>query len=272
MSLERYFREDLRWGWDHQARAVFQFLCRAADAAAGDVILDAGAGHQRYKPFFSRSLYIAQEHPDSGATAKQIDEYDILADVKIIPLVDESVGAVLSTVSLEHMRYPEPFFQEAFRVLKPGCSLFVQAPFVYEEHETPYDFQRPTSFGLRRWYEDFGFQGIEVVPTSSSIYTAQWLLETGLQEELERGFASRRERMIAASTMRIAKWTMPRVVRLFDRGPFAGCRFPIGWTAIGRKPGERLSVSLPASSTDFLARSVDARGHFNGKAVHLVAS
>lgn len=101
--------------------------------------------------FLLQITLIAQEHPLSGVVAKQINKYDILSDVQIIPLIDESVDAVLSTVSLEHMRYPDAFFHEAFRVLKPGCSLFIQAPFVYFEHEIPYDFQRPTSYGLQRW-------------------------------------------------------------------------------------------------------------------------
>lgn len=109
-ELHRYFTKDLRWRSSHQSDIVFEFLCEAADFADGGVILDAGAGAQRYKPFFHRSHYIAQEHPIAGQQNKGLQVFDILCDVRTIPLKDNSVDLVLSTSSLEHMEYPEAFF------------------------------------------------------------------------------------------------------------------------------------------------------------------
>jgi hypothetical protein len=113
-EMRKHFRS-IGWGEDPHSRHVFDFTMTAARAAKGGVILDAGAGHQACRPFFGDSIYVAQEHPQSGAEAKGISDFDILCDAKVVPLVDNCVRAVFSNVSLEHMRYPEPFFAEAHR-------------------------------------------------------------------------------------------------------------------------------------------------------------
>lgn len=108
--------------------------------------------------FFSDSIYIAQEHPIAGVINKGIVEYDILCDVKSIPLIDNSVDLILSTSSLEHIEFPDEFFSEANRVLKPGGALYINVPFIYSEHEIPYDFQRQTRYGLERHYKKANFE------------------------------------------------------------------------------------------------------------------
>jgi hypothetical protein len=70
-QLRDYFMHDLKWRWGYQQQIVFTFLCEAAEEAKGGVVLDAGAGYQRYKPFFSESIYIAQEHPIAGKQNKK---------------------------------------------------------------------------------------------------------------------------------------------------------------------------------------------------------
>lgn len=126
--LQNYFSKELGWGWGYQARVCFDFLTDVAERSKGAVILDVGAGHQRYKPFFEDSIYLAQEHPEAGVKNKKIVSFDILCDVKHIPLKSESVDYVLSTSSLEHFEFPELFFPDAFRVLKPGGGFLYTCP------------------------------------------------------------------------------------------------------------------------------------------------
>jgi SAM-dependent methyltransferase len=58
---------------------------------------------------------------------------------------------------LEHVFNPVQFLQEVNRVLKPGGKLLLTVPFVWDEHEQPYDYARYSSFGLRAMLEKSGF-------------------------------------------------------------------------------------------------------------------
>ena len=235
-ELRRYWIEDLSWGWSHQSQCVFDFLCRAREAARGRVLLDAGAGHQRYKPFFADAMYLAQEH-QAGVDMKRIQDYHILGDVKRLPVEDGCIDIVLSTVAIEHIRYPVAFFEEAFRILRPGGSLWVQAPFVYNEHEQPYDFQRPTRYGLLRWFEDAGFEDIEVQPTSSSTDSICSLAKYALDEDIKRLEGGWLRMQMARTLRSITKRNLALVRRVFDRGPCETTTMPLGWLSVGRKAG-----------------------------------
>jgi len=273
-ALRAYF-SSLGWGTGVHAGLVFDFLRRAAAASRGGAILDAGAGHQRYRPFFEGSHYIAQEHPVAGAANKGIVDYDILCDVRRIPLRDDSVDAVLSTSSLEHIEFPDAFFAEALRVLRPGGTLFVQVPFVYPEHEVPYDFQRPTRYGLERWYRHAGFDRIEVVPASSSIYAATAFLKTAMFEGMRNparlpGLGGRLRALAdprlpaRALLYLLAVAPLAKLLNLLlDRRPGPDAIFPIGWIAQGRKPGDAgTSAAHATPKADFLRERMLPDGTF----------
>jgi SAM-dependent methyltransferase len=260
-ALKSYFIDEIKWGWGYQQQIVFSFLCDAAHEVRGGVVLDAGAGHQRYRPFFSDSLYIAQEHPIAGKKNKRLMEYDILADARRIPLRGNSVDLVLSTSSLEHMEYPERFFAESHRVLKPGGALYVNVPFVYAEHEVPYDFQRPTRYGLRGYYTHAGFSRITVTPTSSSLYAAGHFFLEAIKEERKRLRRSMGTGIIAFAAARMANCACSIASRVFEKGPFEDTTFPIGWVAAGYKNGVRHGGPPYASARDFIIARAECDAH-----------
>ena len=59
---------------------------------------------------------------------------------------------------LEHVFNPDEFLWEINRVLKTGGKLLLTVPFVWDEHEQPYDYARYSTFGLRALLEKQGFK------------------------------------------------------------------------------------------------------------------
>lgn len=258
-QLKQYFTKDLRWGTGHQTDLVFDFLCKAAEAARGGVVLDAGSGYQRYKPFFHESFYVAQDHPVAGVQNKKILEYDILCDVRVIPLQDNCVDVVLSTSSLEHMEFPDEFFHEAFRVLKPSGHLFIHVPFIYGEHEVPYDFQRPTRYGLDRWYRSHGFEQVKISPSCSSVHTGAWLFVTSIKEDGRRFGRSIGAKLIWKPLLLAAKALGGLACALLDKGACDQTTMPVGWISWGRKPGEKQPPVRFNSKQEWITQHVQVR-------------
>lgn len=259
----------LRLGWikDHNGTLVFDFLARASDFAAGGVVLDAGAGQQRYSPFFERSLYLAQEHPVAGVINKGIKEFDILSDVSCIPLVDDSIDMIFSTSALEHYEDPESFFAEAFRTLVPGGALFVQVPFAYMEHEQPYDFQRVSRYGLARWFKKHGFCDYSVEATSSSTYTALFLLQHALEDDLKS--VPENLRVTGVELLKYAHDFSKAALQVFDHGPHSSTRLPVSVVGIAHKPGVRAARAAVPDKLAFLKEHarLGAEFHFQNQSI-----
>lgn len=136
-------------------RALWQAMADSSDMACGR-LLDVGCGTKPYRLLFTRvEEYIGLElgTPENLGT-KQADLY---YDGDTFPLDDESVDTVLCNQVLEHVFNPEGFLAEIFRVLRPNGVLIITVPFLWPEHEQPYDCLRYTSFGLKDRLEGAGF-------------------------------------------------------------------------------------------------------------------
>jgi SAM-dependent methyltransferase len=68
---------------------------------------------------------------------------------------------VISNEVLEHIFNPDIFLSEINRVLKDQGILLITVPFVWDEHEQPYDYARYSSFGLKYLLEKYGFKILE---------------------------------------------------------------------------------------------------------------
>jgi SAM-dependent methyltransferase len=119
-------------------------------------LLDVGCGSEPYRALFTVDTYIGLDI-DSDAS-RQRGIADQLYDGGSFPFSDGAFDSALCNQVLEHVFNPNVFLGEIFRILNPGGRLLMTVPFVWDEHEQPYDFARYSSFGLRAILEKQGFK------------------------------------------------------------------------------------------------------------------
>ncbi len=135
--------------------ALRKAVARSAPAITG-AVLDLGCGIKPYRSFFRCDTYTGLEYDtQKNRRSKNADAF---YTGTAFPFESESFDAALSTQVLEHVFTPDAFLEETHRVLKPSGKLLLTVPFFWDEHETPYDFGRYTSFGLAHLFEKHGFR------------------------------------------------------------------------------------------------------------------
>ncbi len=129
------------------------------------IVLDFGCGSKPYEALFvSTTSYIGLDIEVSGHS--HIDEkIDVFYDGKNIPFGDDHFDNVFCSEVMEHVFNPDESLQEIKRVLKPGGKLLLTCPFVWPEHEAPFDYARYSSFGITHLLEKNGFEIIQRVKT-----------------------------------------------------------------------------------------------------------
>jgi SAM-dependent methyltransferase len=135
-----------------------------AEFAAGSRpgrILDVGCGTRPYESLFEGWDYIGIDVEESGRPSeyKKVDRY---FDGLTIPFEDGSFDAVVCTEVMEHCVDPERLASEMLRVLRPHGTAVITVPFMWGEHELPYDFRRYSVNGINRLLESVGFDAIRV--------------------------------------------------------------------------------------------------------------
>jgi ubiquinone/menaquinone biosynthesis C-methylase UbiE len=122
-------------------------------------ILDAGAGELRFKQFCQHLDYVSQDFGkyDGSGDQKGLQtgnwdqtRLDIVCDIAQIPEADRSFDAIMCIEVFEHLPNPVLAIQEFSRLLKPGGTLIITAPFCSLTHFAPYHFA--TGFS-RYFYE-----------------------------------------------------------------------------------------------------------------------
>lgn len=119
-------------------------------------LLDVGCGTKPYRTLFNVEAYRGLDI-DSPITRDR-GMADDLYDGKKFPYQDGTFNSALCNQVLEHVFNPDEFLTEINRVMKSGGKLLLTVPFVWDEHEQPYDYARYSSFGLKALLEKNGFK------------------------------------------------------------------------------------------------------------------
>jgi SAM-dependent methyltransferase len=119
--------------------------------------LDVGCGSKPYEKLFLHSThYVGLEMNRENKSA------DYYYDGSKFPFLDKEFNSIVTSQVFEHVFNPDKFLSEIHRVLIPGSMLLLTVPFVWDEHEQPYDYARYSSYGLRSLLKSHGFEIIEM--------------------------------------------------------------------------------------------------------------
>lgn len=149
-------------------RALFVTIRELSPAIAGDV-LDFGCGSKPYEHLFSNATtYVGVDLQGTGHD--HIDSrVDVFYDGKVLPFPDGQFDAVLSFEVFEHVFNLPEILREIARVTRSSGHLLASLPFAWQEHETPYDFARYTSFGIVHLLSEAGYEVLEVRKTTTHL-------------------------------------------------------------------------------------------------------
>lgn len=141
-------------------------------------LLDVGCGTKPYRELFTVELYHGLDIDSEVTRARGVAEF--FYDGTIFPIDSGQYDAILCNQVLEHVFNPDEFLAEIRRVLKPGGKMLLTVPFVWDEHEQPYDYARYSSFGLRALLEKNGFRIVEQRKLGTNISTIFQLMNAYL--------------------------------------------------------------------------------------------
>lgn len=140
----------------------------------GGRLLDFGCGSKPYKSLFTVEEYIGLDYENEGHPHKN-EQIDVFYDGSNIPFDDNTFDSILCSEVFEHISDLPQVIRELSRVLKPGGKMLITCPFVWPEHERPYDFARYTQYSLRKDLEKEGIQ-IMIMDKSGDFFSATWQL------------------------------------------------------------------------------------------------
>ena len=137
-------------------RGILAAITKYSSSLTG-VMLDFGCGSKPYKSLINADQYIGLdfENPGHDHSNEQIDVY---YDGKSIPFADNHFDSILCSEVFEHLFDLPGTLMELYRVLKKDGKMLVTCPFVWNEHEVPYDYARYTRFALQDLFEKNGFR------------------------------------------------------------------------------------------------------------------
>ncbi len=144
--------------------------------------LDIGCGIKPYRDLFHSSEYIGLE-PDTPQNRKN-KHADYYYDGHTFPFKDGEFDSAVCSQVFEHVFHPDEFLAEIFRILKPEGRLLLTTPFIWDEHEQPFDFARYSSYGLKHVLKRHGFEIIAFRKSTDDITLIFQLIAAFLHKKI----------------------------------------------------------------------------------------
>ncbi|MFN5335209.1 MAG: class I SAM-dependent methyltransferase [Bacteroidota bacterium] len=129
-------------------------------------VLDFGCGSKPYRNLVVCESYTGVDFENEGHPHDN-EMIDVFYDGKSLPFKSEHFDSILCTEVFEHIFDLSETVRELNRVLKKGGNILITCPFVWKEHELPYDAARYTLFAIEHLMVKHGFRKVEVNKSGS---------------------------------------------------------------------------------------------------------
>ena len=123
-------------------------------------LMDFGCGSKPYRSFFSVDEYIGVDFYNEGHPHDN-EQIDVFYDGKKLPFEAGYFDSILCSEVFEHIFNLDEVLSELNRVLKLDGQMLITCPFVWNEHEVPFDYARYTQYALRDMLQKKGFEIVE---------------------------------------------------------------------------------------------------------------
>jgi len=153
------FKIPSRFNWDYiYYHYYFKDLKDVFDAyiKESNKVFDIGCGNKPFEAYI-RSLTKNDDYRGCDVVQSSEQKVDVICEATNIPEPSDKYDIVICTQVIEHVFEHTKIFEEAYRLLKPGGYIIVSSNFVWEIHESPYDFYRFTRYGFGQLLENAGF-------------------------------------------------------------------------------------------------------------------
>ncbi len=132
-------------------------------------VLDFGCGAKPYKDLFKKcSEYIGCDIATSGHDHIN-EQIDVFYNGETIPFEDGYFDNIFTSEVFEHVFNLDTILDELYRVLKPGGYMLATVPFIWNEHEIPFDYGRYTSYGIQSLLKRHGFKIVQLKKSTNYI-------------------------------------------------------------------------------------------------------
>ena len=139
------------------------------------ILIDIGCGEMPFKQFIMESSDI-DHYCGLDILQNRSGTVNVLTDCATkLPIMKKCADIVFLNSVLEHVNEPFDVLKESYRVLKNDGYVYVYVPFMWQEHEEPYDYFRFTRFGLRYLLEKSEFQ-VTALHTAGGFYSVMGMM------------------------------------------------------------------------------------------------
>jgi SAM-dependent methyltransferase len=166
----------------HARKSLHHHILSCADKVTGKT-LDVGCGQKPYENIFASTEYIGLEVDTPEARANKKADY--FYDGSTFPFDDLHFDSVVINQVFEHVFTPDLFLSEVNRVLKADGILLMTVPFIWDEHEQPYDFARYSSFGMRHLLKEHKFEIVDYKKSLNDIRVIFQLINAYLYKAIK---------------------------------------------------------------------------------------